>query len=141
MREDRLYDDCCVGDHFWFERTFSSADFETFARLSGDRNPLHHDAGYAAQTRFGRAIVPLAMAAAPFSAIAGMMLPGHRSLVLDSQCRAVEAVPYEVPIEYSGRIVAKHDASQVLVLRVLAFHGRRVLIDGRLSVHVRADPP
>lgn len=141
MLEDRQYDRFRVGDHVWFSRTFSSNDFETFAGLSGDRNPLHHDAGYAARTTFAETLVPLAMAAAPFSAIAGMMLPGHRSLVLASRFRAVEPVRYEAPIEYSGRIVAKHDASQVLELCLLAFQGSRVLIDGRMSVRVRADPP
>jgi 3-hydroxybutyryl-CoA dehydratase len=35
---------------------FQQQDFQEFARLSGDNNPVHLDAAYAANTRFGRTI-------------------------------------------------------------------------------------
>ena len=38
------------------ERSLSQADFDAFARLSGDRNPIHLDAEFAATTRFGRTV-------------------------------------------------------------------------------------
>lgn len=44
------------GDTFTTTRTFSQADFDAFARLSGDDNPIHVDAAFAAQTRFGRTV-------------------------------------------------------------------------------------
>jgi 3-hydroxybutyryl-CoA dehydratase len=36
--------------------SFQQPDFQEFARLSGDDNPVHLDAAYAATTRFGRPI-------------------------------------------------------------------------------------
>ena len=38
-------------------RTFTTSDVEEFAELSGDSNPIHLDAEYAAETMFGRRIV------------------------------------------------------------------------------------
>ncbi len=36
--------------------TLTPAAVSEFARAAGDQNPVHHDASYAAQTRFGRPI-------------------------------------------------------------------------------------
>lgn len=34
----------------------SQAEFDEFARLSGDENPIHIDPSFAAQTKFGRTV-------------------------------------------------------------------------------------
>ncbi|MCB1362083.1 MAG: MaoC family dehydratase [Rhodobacteraceae bacterium] len=36
--------------------TPTQADFDTFARLSGDDNPIHVDPEFSARTRFGRTV-------------------------------------------------------------------------------------
>lgn len=41
---------------FSFEHTPSQAEFELFARISGDDNPIHVDAAFAARSRFGRPV-------------------------------------------------------------------------------------
>lgn len=136
---NRDYGDFAVGDYVHFARQFSLQDFATFAQWSGDRNHLHHDAAYARASGFAGPIVPLQLAAAPLSAIAGMFLPGRRSLVLSSQLRALQPVEYGRPIEYSAKIVSKHDAQSALALQVIAFDGTKIVLEGRLHVRVRAD--
>ena len=138
-RRDRAYEEFAVGEYVHFTRRFSHADFAAFAAISGDRNPLHHDADYARRSGFAGPIVPLQLAAAPISAIAGMLLPGRRSLVVDSQLRAVQPVEYDRQIEYSAKIVSKHDALRTLGVRVIAFCGQSVLLEGRMHVRVRDD--
>lgn len=44
------------GDNFTFERTLTQGDFDAFATLSGDDNPIHVDPAFAARTRFGRTV-------------------------------------------------------------------------------------
>ena len=39
-----------------FCRTFTQRDFDRFAALSGDDNPIHVDPAFAARTRFGRTV-------------------------------------------------------------------------------------
>ena len=38
------------------ERTLTQEDFDAFARLSGDDNPIHVDPDFSARTRFGRTV-------------------------------------------------------------------------------------
>lgn len=41
---------------FTVSKVFSQDDFDTFAALSGDDNPIHVDAAFAARTRFGKPV-------------------------------------------------------------------------------------
>jgi 3-hydroxybutyryl-CoA dehydratase len=43
-------------ERFSLETTLTAASIAEFARLVGDDNPIHYDAAYASQTRFGRVI-------------------------------------------------------------------------------------
>lgn len=140
-KADRRIDDFAPGDCVSFTRRYDSDDFKAFARLSGDRNPLHHDARYARATRFEKPIVPLHLAAAPLSAVAGMMLPGHRSLYLQSKQRALGPVPYDQDITYSAKVMAKNEAAATLSLRAIAFTGSEVLLEAEMLVQVRDDVP
>jgi 3-hydroxybutyryl-CoA dehydratase len=42
-----------VGDNFFKQVRFDATNIASFALLAGDTNPLHHDAEFAKQTRFG----------------------------------------------------------------------------------------
>jgi 3-hydroxybutyryl-CoA dehydratase len=45
-----------IGSSSTTTRVFSQGDFDEFARLSGDNNPIHVDPAFAARTRFGRTV-------------------------------------------------------------------------------------
>jgi 3-oxoacyl-[acyl-carrier protein] reductase len=128
-----------VGDVVVARRAFRSDDFNSFATLSGDRSPLHHDAAYAARTSVGVPIVPALLAASPLSAAAGMALPGHRSLVLGVEIRAVEPIVYDEDVVYSFRVMTISTAMAVLHVRALALQRGRVVLEGQLRVRVRDD--
>jgi len=44
------------GPLFREARSLSQADFDLFARVSGDDNPIHVDPAFSARTRFGRTV-------------------------------------------------------------------------------------
>lgn len=45
-----------TGPLFSETRTLSQADFDLFARVSSDDNPIHVDPAFSARTRFGRTV-------------------------------------------------------------------------------------
>src|SRR5262249_16504227 len=69
-----------VGDEFQFLKTIAAADLEEFARLSGDRNPLHMDAGFAGRTHFQRRVAHGMLLANYVSTLVGMHCPGPGAL-------------------------------------------------------------
>jgi acyl dehydratase len=65
-----------VGARATWTRTVTDEDVELYARITGDRNPLHFDEGFAAATKFGRLVVQGGLATGLFNALVAMRLPG-----------------------------------------------------------------
>lgn len=74
-----------VGSRATWTRTFTADDVEAFARLSGDRNPLHFDADFAARTRVERLVVQGGLTTGLFNAIVAERLPGPGSVFLHQE--------------------------------------------------------
>ncbi|MFC0183269.1 Acyl dehydratase [Pseudarcicella hirudinis] len=62
--------------------SFTQDDVILFAKVSGDNNPLHLDAEFAAGTPFKRPIIHGALASSVFSKIMGTEFPGFGSVYL-----------------------------------------------------------
>jgi phosphate acetyltransferase/phosphate butyryltransferase len=73
---NRTFDEISVGDRASIERTLTAADIQLFAAMSGDINPQHIDAEFAASTRFNGVIAHGMWGAALISAVLGTRLPG-----------------------------------------------------------------
>lgn len=63
-------------------KTFTDEDVSGFAQVSGDTNPVHLDADYAAGTQFGRRIVHGMLTAGLISAVLANDLPGEGTIYL-----------------------------------------------------------
>ena len=74
-----------VGATATWSRTFSAEDVERYALITGDRNPLHFDADFAARTRLGRLVVQGGLTTGLFNALVAMRLPGPGSVFLHQE--------------------------------------------------------
>jgi acyl dehydratase len=61
---------------------FTQADVNDFARITGDNNPLHLDADFAAQTPFKRPIIHGMLSATVFTKVLGTEFPGYGSVYM-----------------------------------------------------------
>ena len=68
-------------------QTVTSEDVELYARLTGDRNPLHFDADFAARTRFGRLVAQGGIAAGMLNALVAMDLPGPGTVFMSQSLK------------------------------------------------------
>jgi acyl dehydratase len=71
-----------VGQRAQRSRLVSAQDIERFTEISGDRNPIHYDAGLAARTRFGGIVVQGGVTSAILNAVVAEELPGPGTVFL-----------------------------------------------------------
>ncbi len=68
-------------------RLVSQQDIQNFAYLSGDHNPVHLDADFAAKTQFKKPIAHGMFGAGLISAVIGTQLPGPGCIYVDQQLK------------------------------------------------------
>src|SRR6266481_1295724 len=76
-----------VGQRARRTQTVTSEDVKLYARLTGDRNPLHFDADFAARTRFGRRVAQGGIAAGMLNALVAMDLPGPGTVFMSQSLK------------------------------------------------------
>jgi acyl dehydratase len=68
-------------------KTVTARDVELYAEITGDRNPLHFDADFAARTRFGRLVAQGGITAGMLNALVAMDLPGPGTVFMSQSLR------------------------------------------------------
>ena len=128
------FNDFNIGDYVTFKKNFKNTDFDNFKFLSGDSNLLHHDKKYSSTTVFKKPIVPVHLAIAPFSMIAGMIFPGRPSLYLGHKIKASSPIFYNQNISYSAKIIDINSVMRILTIKVLAYRESEIVIEAELTV-------
>ncbi len=80
-------DEMEIGKKATFTKTCTEADIQLFATVSGDVNPVHLDAEYAAGTQFGQRIAHGMYTGALVSAALGIELPGPGTIYLGQEIK------------------------------------------------------
>ena len=81
-----------VGDHAVMVCTVGAELVTSFVTLSGDRNPIHRDAAFAASTTFGEPIAPGMLTASWIAAVIGSELPGPGCVYLSQSLKFLRPV-------------------------------------------------
>ena len=71
-----------TGDTYSHEFQFSQEEVNQFAQVTGDKNPVHTDAAYAATTMFKKPIMHGMLSASLFSKVFGTLFPGEGTIYL-----------------------------------------------------------
>jgi 3-hydroxybutyryl-CoA dehydratase len=117
------------GDTASLSKTITDADVQQFAALSLDTNPLHLDADYARQSRFGQRISHGMLYGALVSAVIGTQLPGPGTIYISQSFTFLKPVFREDVITATVTVTAVEAARRQAVLRTDCHnqHGALVL--------------
>lgn len=95
-----------VGDVRSVRRVFSREDVKTFARITGDENPIHQCDDAAKARGFDRAVVHGQLVGSLFSYILGVHLPGPGSIYVSQSVQFCAPVLVDEEVEATIKIVS-----------------------------------
>ena len=95
-----------VGEHASISRTVTADAVETFARVTGDANPIHLDEAYAGGTRFGRRIAHGMLVASYVSTLLGTKFPGPGTIYMSQGFKFLKPVFLDDVLEISATVTA-----------------------------------
>ncbi|ORE96167.1 bifunctional enoyl-CoA hydratase/phosphate acetyltransferase [Stappia sp. 22II-S9-Z10] len=134
--ENRTFDELAVGDSAELTRTLRHEDIELFAVMSGDVNPAHVDADYAAADMFHKVIAHGMWGGALISAVLGTQLPGPGTIYLDQTLKFRRPVGLGDTVTVRVTVAEKIAESKRLKLECLCLNqaGEKVIIGEALVI-------
>jgi acyl dehydratase len=93
---------------------------ELFARISGDRNPLHFDQAFASRTRLGGLVVQGGLTTGLFNALVAMELPGPGSVFLHQEWDYPAPVYVGDTVTAEAEVVEAREDKPITRLRCVA---------------------
>lgn len=94
--------------------SFNQEEVNKFAQVTGDNNPVHINADYAAKTMFKRPIMHGMLGASLFSKVFGTLFPGEGTIYLKQSLTFMKPMyvdtPYEAVFTVKEIIAEKHRA-------------------------------
>lgn len=116
-------------------KTISEADVYNYAGIIGDINPVHVNAEYAKNTRFGERIAHGMLTASFFSTIVGMLLPGADAIYLGQTCRFLLPVKFGDTITATGEVISIRPEKKIVVMRTTVTNQRgESVVEGEATV-------
>ena len=117
-----VFEDLTIGMEASYERAVTEADILGFAEITGDKNPVHLDAAYAATTLFKERIAHGMLSAGYISAVFGTRLPGPGAIYVS------QSLNFRGPVRIGDTVTAH------VRLRELVEGKRRAIFDCRCLV-------
>lgn len=139
-RKVYFFEDLEIGMEASFQKKVEEADINSFAEISGDKNPVHLDAEYAATSIFKERIAHGILTASYISAVFGMELPGPGSIYVS------QTLNFKAPVKIGDIVLAKVKVIELVPEKRRAMFecqclvGTKVVLEGQAVLMVPARP-
>lgn len=128
------YDNLEVGQQASLERTVEERDIQLFAAVSGDNNPVHLDAAFAAETMFKERIAHGMFSGALISAAIACELPGPGTIYLGQQLKFTRPVKLGDQLTVELEVLEKLAKGRVRLATRVSNQAGELVVDGEAEV-------
>ncbi|WP_263139053.1 MaoC family dehydratase [Pseudomonas sp. RIT-PI-AD] len=128
------YDTLEVGQAATYEKQVEERDIQLFAAVSGDRNPVHLDADYAAGTLFKERIAHGMFSGALISAAIACELPGPGTIYLGQSLRFTRPVKLGDRLRVDLEVLEKLPKNRVRIATRVFNQNDEQVVDGEAEV-------
>ena len=128
------YEALSVGQQAAFEKTVEERDVQLFAAVSGDNNPVHLDAAFAAETLFKERIAHGMFSGALISAAVACELPGPGTIYIGQSMRFTAPVKLGDTLTVRLEILEKLPKFRVRVATRVFNQNDELVVDGEAEI-------
>ncbi len=117
MMNDYAYEEIEIGHKESFTCTVTQEMMSAFKTVTGDINPLHNDEEYAKEQGHSGRVVYGMLTGSLLSTLAGVYLPGRRSLIHEVKLKFAKPVYIGDTLTVEGVVEEKNDTYSLLMLK------------------------
>ena len=128
----KTFEDLQLGMEAFLSKTVTEQDIIAFAEVTGDKNPVHLDAAYAAKTMFKQRIAHGMLTAGYISAVFGMELPGPGAIYVS------QTLNFKGPVKIGDTVVTKVKIVELIAAKRRARFDCVCSVDGKLVLEGEA---
>lgn len=134
------FDELSTGMKCSFKVSVTQDMMEKFMDITGDKNPMHTDREFAIKKGYEREIVYGMLTASFMSTVAGMYLPGERSLIHQVESKFLKPVYVGDRLQVNGEIKEKNELFNLIEISVSIYNERQEKVfKGKMKVGVTGD--
>jgi len=130
------FEDLKVGTTDGFSRTISEADIQTFAKVSGDENPVHLNPEYAKGTVFKGCIAHGILTASFISTVIGTRMPGPGCIYVAQNLKFKAPVWAGDMVKAVCTVTELNETQKFAKIKTQCFVGDTMVIDGNATIMV-----
>jgi 3-hydroxybutyryl-CoA dehydratase len=135
------FEDLSIGMEARLSHIVAGEDLNTFARITGDANPIHLDEDYASKTPFKERIAHGMLSASYISAVFGTKLPGPGCIYIS------QTLNFLAPVHIGDEVITTVRISDLIEKRRRAIFtcackvGEKVVVEGEAVIMIPSRTP
>jgi 3-hydroxybutyryl-CoA dehydratase len=131
------YEEITVGMTESFTVQITEKKMEYFLELTGDMNPLHNQKDYAKEKGYKDRVVYGMLTASFLSTLAGIYLPGEKSLIHSVETKMIKPVFIGDELIVTGKVSEKSGSIPVITVKVtIENQNREIVMRGKMQIGV-----